>query len=319
VLAIQELIRPKATTDNSPHRLNTGEANTSSVEIYVLRDGKGKVNNEIISHVCEHLLNNELVIGDFSSTYGIMFLDGAREKVKEAKGEKQNKPVSVAARLSDSLNWIDWQQVHSYFRDHERVATLGQKLTDVGFLRFPVNGEGARISKYSIDSGQMQVIPKPENDPILTLLLNRYGIKAYLLTSLNPHGQLERYQPDLAFSFTKEIKARAFVLNTNDFRGALDGEPYIDTRRKKGSVPIIQLPRINDVNPYTKTPIITIVRSANTHPYSIERAIKEVFPHVALRYIPEKPEPPQRPQFSLPHEARKHLFKILYEASFPER
>lgn len=306
--------------DFLPSKTPSGEiAINSEVSLFMLYDERGNSYSDTVTAVCSHLTSGEIVVGDFLTTYGIMFLTPARERVKLAKQENDNKPVSVVARLDDSLDWIDWNQIHPEFGEKE-VRKLGNALTNLGFLRFPANSEGHTISPYAIDKGQLQILFKNSQDPILAGLREQNPTqKSYLVTSLNPHGQIERYQPHLAFKFAEDINAAAFVMQNDHFASSLQTEMYTDTRLKKGSVPIIQLPRTEDVNPYTGAPIITIARAANTHAYSVERMLKELFPFAGVRYIPDKPENLERPQYSLPHEARKDLREILYKASFPNR
>ncbi len=322
-MAIKELDLPLtgAFTSESPlpSVLPQKEQLSYPIPVYTLHPDTERENYRAASIISKHILNGDIVVGDFLTTYGMMFSSKGREKVRLAKGEAENKPVSVVANLEDSIQWIDMSQVHPDFRDVREIRKLGNMLTNVGFLRFPANTEGKSLSAYAIDKGQLQVLFKDRGDIVLEEL-KHYGMPAYLVTSLNPHGELERYQPHLAYQFAQDINAMAFVLQTPHFEQALlakTQDAYIDSRKKRGSVPIIQLPRNSDVNPYTGAPILTISRAANTHPYSVERVLKEVFPNAAVRYNPDKPEPKGRPQYSLPSEARGNLKTILYQASFP--
>lgn len=132
------------------------------VSLFVLYDQSGNVNEETAQIVAELIALGKPVVGDFITTYGLMGNEDSRIAIAKAKKEDLTKlkPMSMVAHLEDSMNWIDFDAVHPEFRDEKKIINLGKMLTNLGFLRFPVNEVGKNLSQhpYHVDGEQIQVL-----------------------------------------------------------------------------------------------------------------------------------------------------------------
>lgn len=331
----------------------------TGVKTVTLFNSLGLENRRGVVEVANAMLNGGIVVGDYYSTFGLQFLDDGREKAAAAKGEASTKPVSVVTTLETMLRWVDWDKIHPEFKmgkDHtELFRKFGKNTKNTAFNRIPANEIAINATKYGVSEVEdsegnvqhfMHVLLREDNDPLLRELRSQKAEQTYyLVTSLNPHKELERYDIDDAYAYAEEIKASYFVPNNPD---ALR---HSRRRIRLGSIPIIQVPLqvTESEKRITGAGEFVITRAANTHPESISRVIKEIFPWARVIYQPKPNEEnpiiyslspdveehrvytplgtvvelkegyKRRQYYSLPDEPNKGLNKILFSASAPKK
>lgn len=235
------------------------------------------------------------VLLDMGATYGTAFVDAVRPDVGMARGESgQMVTVSMVARLSDALEWIDKSRLHPAVTQAIEAGGL-QLLRSVLFVRFPANETGLALGKHCVnEDGEIQVFCCPEDDPVLHYLRTTHNIRYFDVRSSNITGNPEEPFAPGAVEYACAIAAPIVAVHS---LAALEAQ-IIDQamhkngllrqmRRKRfGSFPIVRLSQ-TDVDT-TLPPILSIVRSGNTTPETVTRLVVGAFPGARVLYVEEK-------------------------------
>jgi hypothetical protein len=232
---------------------------------------------------------------DLGATYGTAFLDMARPDVGAARRESGTLvTVSVIARLSDALKWMDMDKIHPLVVDQIKQGALSL-FQRVIFVRFPANELGQSLGQYCVnEDGKIQVMFFPEDDPLLTYLREKHQINAYEVRSSNITGSPEEpFAPgavDYACAIAAPIVAISSLeaLNAQMIDQALYKQGIISLMRRKrfGSFPIIRLPQRTEDS--QAAPVVSIVRAGNTTPDTVTRLVKGCLSGVDVVYTEEK-------------------------------
>ncbi|MEO8396229.1 MAG: hypothetical protein ABI700_24760, partial [Chloroflexota bacterium] len=231
---------------------------------------------------------------DMGATYGTSFQDSIRATVGAARNEAgQLVTVSMIARLSDALQWMDRNAIHPTLLKRIENGAL-ETLQKVVFVRFPANEAGRALGKHCVnEDGEIQVMFYPEDDPILSYLHDNHSFSYFEVRSSNISGFPEEPFAPGAVEYACAIAApvvavRSFAaLEAQIIDQALFKQNLIPVMRRKrfGSFPIVRFARADDP---TSVPAISIVRAGNTSPDTVARLIKRVFPKALTVYTEEK-------------------------------
>lgn len=260
---------------------------------------------------------------DMGATYGTAFVDAARPDVGAARGEGGKLvTVSMVARLSDALGWMDRDKIHPSILKAIDANAL-DLLRGVLFIRFPANETGRTLGQHCInDEGEIQVFCYPEDDPVLSYLRNTHNIPYFDARSSNITGSPEEpFAPgavDYACAIAAPVVAVSSLdaLETQIIDQALHRHGLISQMRRKrfGSFPILRLSQ--STIDATMPPFITIVRAGNTHPDTLTRLAKGCFPEARILYTEEK-KADFRHEYESPfteaHEIQRDLIRASRE------
>jgi hypothetical protein len=163
---------------------------------------------EGIAAVGEALAAGWPVLIDYGTTYATTFLDAVRSDVGRARLEKPPfVTVSLIARLTDAMRWIDIDKLHPGIQEAVRLGTLGL-FEQTLFTRFPANEVGKRLGEHCInEQGEIQVYFVPEHDPMLEYLTKQYGIRHCEVRSSNITGHPEEPFAPGAVEYASAIAA----------------------------------------------------------------------------------------------------------------
>jgi hypothetical protein len=232
---------------------------------------------------------------DLGATYGTAFLDSVRDVVGTARLEQPPYvTVSMVARMNDALQWMDMDKIHPVVLERIKQGILA-RFQQVIFVRFPANEAGLKLGTHCVnEDGEIQVFFMPEDDPVLTYLTQRYGIRTYEVRSSNITGRPEEPFAPGAVEYACAIAAPIVAINSFEALEAqmIDQALYKQgllsyMRRKRfGSFPIIRIPQRSEDN--SAKPVISIVRAGNTAPATLYRIIEGCFPEAEAVYSEEK-------------------------------
>ena len=264
---------------------------------------------------------------DMGATYGTAFLDAIRADVGAARQEAgQLVTVSMVARMSDALEWMEQGAVHPKILAAIQAGALSN-LQKVVFVRFPANDAGRALGKHCVnEDGEIQVMLFPESDPILNYLRDTYGIRYYEVRSSNISGSPEEpFAPgavDYACAIAAPVVAvRSFeALEAQIIDQALFKQNLISVMRRKrfGSFPIVRLPQLNNL---ADPAIIPIVRAGNTTPETVARLVKGCFPDALPLYTEEKVSHKRHEYespFDDPQQIQADLMRASIEVGVPD-
>jgi hypothetical protein len=257
---------------------------------------------------------------DMGATYGTAFQDSIRADVGAARHEVGDLvTVSMVARMSDALIWMDTQAVHPSILTRVLAGAL-EPLQKVIFVRFPANNVGRALGKHCVnEDGEIQVMLFPEDDPILSYLRDTHHLNYYEVRSSNISGSPEEPFAPGAVEYACAIAApvvavRSFaVLEAQMIDQALYKQGLLSVMRRKrfGSFPIIRLARAGSP---AERPTIPIVRAGNTSPETITRLVKGCFPEALIVYAEEK-STFKRHEYESPYEDAREIQQDLLRAS----
>jgi hypothetical protein len=232
---------------------------------------------------------------DMGATYGTAFLDSTRPDVGAARGEGDTLvTVSMVARLSDAIRWIDMDKMHPILVRQIEQGILSQFQGTV-FLRFPANEAGRNLGKHCInEQGEIQVFFYPEDDPVLHYLTQTHGINYFEVRSSNITGRPEEPFAPGAVEYACAIAAPIVAVSSFEALEAqmIDQALYkeglvVQMRRKRfGSFPIVRLGGYGG-DP-TGPLIVSITRAGNTSPETLTRYVKGCLPEAMVVYEEEK-------------------------------
>ncbi len=264
---------------------------------------------------------------DMGATYGTAFQDSIRAEVGAARHESGTLvTVSMVARASDALTWMDRDAMHPSILARIDNGALNA-LEKVVFVRFPANETGRALGKHCVnEAGEIQVMLFPEDDPILCYLLEVHNLRYYEVRSSNISGSPEEPFAPGAVEYACAIAApvvavRSFAaLEAQMIDQALYKQNLIPVMRRKrfGSFPIVRFPRPE--NPSDK-PTIPLVRAGNTSPDTVARLVNGCFPDALLVYAEEKAtfkRHEYESPFETPHEIQRDLLRASDEVSVPD-
>ena len=257
---------------------------------------------------------------DMGATYGTSFQDSIRATVGAARNEAgQLVTVSMIARLSDALQWMDRQAIHPTLLKRIEAGGLAT-LQKVVFVRFPANEVGRALGEHCVnEDGEIQVMFYPEDDHILSYLLQTYNFSYFEVRSSNISGFPEEPFAPGAVEYACAIAApivavRSFAaLEAQIIDQALFKQNLIPVMRRKrfGSFPIVCFARSESA---ADTPIISSVRAGNTSPDTVARLVKGVFPEALTVYTEEKVAH-KRHEYESPYEDAREIQADLLRAS----
>ena len=191
---------------------------------------------------------------DMGGTYGTAFQDSIRAEVGAARNESgQLVTVSMIARMTDALQWMDTSAIHPTLLAGIQAGVFST-LQKVVFIRFPANDAGRQLGKHCVnEDGEIQVMLYPEDDPILCYLLSTYDMHYYEVRSSNISGSPEEPFAPGAVEYACAIAApivaiRSFAaLEAQIIDQALYKQNLFSVMRRKrfGSFPIVRLARAN--------------------------------------------------------------------------
>lgn len=257
---------------------------------------------------------------DMGATYGTAFQDSIRAEVGAARHEVGDLvTVSMVARMSDALTWMDTEAVHPSVLARILAGAL-EPLQKVIFVRFPANDTGRALGKHCVNAdGEIQVMLFPEDDPILCYLRDTHHLNYYEVRSSNISGNPEEPFAPGAVEYACAIAApvvavRSFAaLEAQMIDQALYKQNLLSVMRRKrfGSFPIIRLARATSA---AERPTIPIVRAGNTTPETITRLVKGCFPEALIAYAEEKATF-KRHEYESPFEDARDIQQDLMRAS----
>jgi hypothetical protein len=260
------------------------------------------------------------VLWDMGGTYATAFQDSIRADVGAARQETGKLvTVSMIARMSDALQWMDMDAIHPALRDQIQAGALST-LQKVVFIRFPANETGRALGQHCVnEDGEIQVMLYPEDDPILSYVRDTHNMRYFEARSSNISGSPEEPFAPGAVEYACAIAApvvaiRSFAaLEAQMIDQALFKQNLINAMRRKrfGSFPIVRLARAE--NPSDK-PVILIVRAGNTSPDTVVRLLRGVFPE-ALAFHSEEKSAHKRHEYESPYDDPKAIQDDLLRAS----
>lgn len=232
---------------------------------------------------------------DMGATYGTAFVDSTRPDVGLARGEGEKLvTVSMVARLSAALNWINMDKLHPQVADKIRAGILNLFQGAI-FVRFPANAAGRNLGQHCInEQGEIQVFCYPEDNPVLGYLSRAHDIHYFEVRSSNITGSPEEPFAPGAVEYACAIAAPVVAVSSFEALEAqiIDQALYKQNlithmRRKRfGSFPIIQLGEHTGTP--DEVPTITITRAGNTSPATLIRFVKGCFPEAEVIYSEAK-------------------------------
>lgn len=274
---------------------------------------------EGIAAFCDALAAGWPALIDMGATYGTAFQDAIRADVGAARNESGALvTVSMVARMSDALRWIDMDAVHPALRDRIQSGALSL-LQNVAFVRFPANDAGHALGEHCVNAdGEIQVMLYPENDRILNYLSYSYDLRYYEVRSSNISGMPEEPFAPGAVEYACAIAApvvavRSFAaLEAQMIDQALYKQNLVSVMRRKrfGSFPIIRIPRGSAED----RPIVPLLRSGNTTPETIAMLMRGVFPDTLMIHTEEKSSH-KRHEYDSPFEDPQAIYNDLLRAS----
>ncbi|MEP7291801.1 MAG: hypothetical protein ABI835_08450 [Chloroflexota bacterium] len=260
---------------------------------------------------------------DMGATYGTAFQDSIRADVGAARHEAgELVTVSMVARMSDALTWMDESALHPRLLAEIKAGAL-EALQKVVFVRFPANDTGRALGRHCVNAdGEIQVMLFPEDDPILCYLRDTYHLNYYEVRSSNISGSPEEPFAPGAVEYACAIAApivavRSFAaLEAQMIDQALYKQGLISVMRRKrfGSFPIVRFPRSEG----TERPAIPLVRAGNTSPDTVARLVKGCFPDALMIYAEEKTtfkRHEYESPFETPHEIQMDLLRASIEVN----
>lgn len=264
---------------------------------------------------------------DMGATYGTAFLDSARPQVGRARNEPDALvTVSMIARMSDALTWIDMDAVAPEVREAFQAGDV-KLLQKVVLVRFPANEIGRSLGQHCVnEAGEIQVMFFPEDDPVLSYLTQTYGIRYFEVRSSNISGSPEEPFAPGAVEYATAIAApvvavRSYAaLEAQIIDQALHKQKLILAMRRKrfGSFPIIRVARVpasgtTGDSTLISSPTISIVRAGNTTPDTIAKLVGGCFPTVTVAYVEEK-QAHRRHEYASPFESAEDIQVDLLRA-----
>jgi hypothetical protein len=257
---------------------------------------------------------------DMGATYGTAFQDLVRPDVGAARKEVGSLvTVSMVARLSDALKWMDTSALHPTIWNYIQQGLL-TTLQKIVFVRFPANEEGRNLGKHCVnEDGEIQVMFFPEDDPVLTYLTQNYGITSYEARSSNISGSPEEPFAPGAVEYACAIAAPIVAVSSPEaleaqmIDQALHKQKLITMMRRQrfGSFPILRFAKVDDPS---KPPVVSIVRAGNTAPATLFRLIEGLFPEAEAIYTEEK-QSHLRHEYDSPFEDPKAIQQDLLRAA----
>jgi len=264
---------------------------------------------------------------DMGATYGTAFQDSIRAEVGEARHETGTLvTVSMVARTSDALTWMDRNAMHPRILAAIDSGALNA-LQRVIFVRFPANETGRALGKHCVnEAGEIQVMLFPEDDPILCYLLEKHHLRYYEVRSSNISGSPEEPFAPGAVEYACAIAAPVVAvhsfaaLEAQMIDQALYKQNLIPLMRRKrfGSFPIVRLPRPENSS---DRPTLPIVRAGNTSPDTVARLVTGCFPEALVVYAEEKStfkRHEYESPYDDPHEIQKDLLRASTEVDVPD-
>lgn len=231
---------------------------------------------------------------DMGATYGTAFLDSIRADVGAARRESGDLvTVSMIARMSDALEWMDRDAVHPALLQRIEGGALSL-LQRVVFVRFPANEVGRQLGRHCVnEDGEIQVMLYPEDDPVLSYLRQTHDVRFYDVRSSNISGNPEEPFAPGAVEYACAIAApvvavRSFpALEAQIIDQALFKQNLLPVMRRKrfGSFPIVRLPRVGKRD---DLPMTLLVRAGNTSPDTVELLVRGAFPEALMIHTEEK-------------------------------
>jgi hypothetical protein len=258
---------------------------------------------------------------DMGATYGTAFIDSTRPDVGLARGEGANLvTVSMVARLTEVLSWIDLSKIHPTLVQaiQRGVLTLFEGAL---FLRFPANDVGRNLGKYCVnEQGEIQVFCYPEDDPILAYLRQKHGVNYFEARSSNITGSPEEPFAPGAVEYACAIAAPIVAVSSFEaleaqiIDQALYKQGLINQMRRKrfGSFPIIRF--AEHKGEPSERPVVAITRAGNTSPDTLTRYVKGVSPEALVVYEEEK-RGHARHEYESPYTDPKDIQKDLIRAA----
>jgi hypothetical protein len=258
---------------------------------------------------------------DMGATYGTAFIDSTRPDVGLARGEGANLvTVSMVARLTEVLSWIDLSKIHPTLVQaiQRGVLTLFEGAL---FLRFPANDVGRNLGKYCVnEQGEIQVFCYPEDDPILAYLRQKHGVNYFEARSSNITGSPEEPFAPGAVEYACAIAAPIVAVSSFEaleaqiIDQALYKQGLINQMRRKrfGSFPIIRFAE-HKGEPSERL-VVAITRAGNTSPDTLTRYVKGVSPEALVVYEEEK-RGHARHEYESPYTDPKDIQKDLIRAA----
>lgn len=258
---------------------------------------------------------------DMGATYGTAFIDSTRPDVGLARGEGANLvTVSMVARLSEVLNWLDLSKIHPILARAVQRGVLSL-FEGALFLRFPANDAGRNLGKYCVnEQGEIQVFCYPDDDPILAYLRQTHGINYYEVRSSNITGSPEEPFAPGAVEYACAIAAPVVAVSSFEaleaqiIDQALHKQGLINQMRRKrfGSFPIVRF--AEQKGDASERPVVAITRAGNTSPDTLTRYVKGVFPEALVVYEEEK-RSHTRHEYESPYTDPKDIQKDLIRAA----
>lgn len=262
---------------------------------------------------------------DMGATYGTAFQDAIRADVGAARNEAGLVTVSMVARMSDAMTWIDTEAIHPALLERIQAGVLSN-LQKVVFVRFPANETGRKLGEHCVNAdGEIQVMLFPEDDRILNYLSYSYDLRYYEVRSSNISGSPEEPFAPGAVEYACAIAApvvavRSFAaLEAQMIDQALYKQNLISVMRRKrfGSFPIVRLPRGGE----SERPLIPLVRAGNTGPDTLARLLHGCFPNALMIHTEEKiahKRHEYESPFDDPAEIQADLLRASIEVEVPD-
>ena len=233
---------------------------------------------------------------DMGATYGTAFQDAIRADVGAARNESGALvTVSMVARMSDALKWMDTDAIHPALLEHVQAGALSL-LQKVAFVRFPANAAGRALGEHCVNAdGEIQVMLYPEDDRILSYLSYSYDMRYYEVRSSNIAGSPEEPFAPGAVEYACAIAApvvavRSFAaLEAQMIDQALFKQGLVSAMRRKrfGSFPIVRIPRGGEAE-VADRPVVPLVRTGNTSPETMALLMSGCFPGALTIHSEEK-------------------------------
>lgn len=256
---------------------------------------------------------------DMGATYATAFQDAIRADVGAARNEAgELVTVSMVARMSDALQWMDTDTIHPALLARIQAGALAH-LQKALFVRFPANDAGRQLGQHCVNAdGEIQVMIYPEDDRILNYLNYSFDLRYFEVRSSNISGSPEEPFAPGAVEYACAIAAPVVAvrsiaaLEAQMIDQALFKQNLVSVMRRKrfGSFPIIRLPRGSE----GERPLIPLVRAGNTSPETLARLLHGCFPDALMIHIEEK-SAHKRHEYESPFDDPAEIHADLLRAS----
>lgn len=207
---------------------------------------------------------------NYGATHGTAFPLESREAVAKARREQLNGKLETVSLVTTHdfvmKEWVDSERLHPEMIEAVKAGKF-KIFENITFIQLPVNNRAKVFlgEHYVNKKGFAQVFFVEENDMLMKILEEQFGMPCYAVRSANIHGQLEAMDYQDAVTYAREIKAPLIApLHPN-----LIFKQYL--RARKGSQPMLLIPEKGEEL------VVKILRLGNTGEATLRRLIAGIF------------------------------------------